>query len=181
MSEKPSGIAHHAVIHHLACIFLSLSLLSLLLLMPLLMLYSCYHSTSYNHVNNVTFISLQTSIQGQVLCDKLCDKCLILKNCDSIYLMLGFNVTITVIYVMSLLHSFGELAIGLALHVYHMQILIESHIFPYAPVPLCRIYCQTRTNGKSKKFMPILLCLKGQMHKVIFKSTKIVRTLLSSS
>ncbi len=26
MSEKPSVIAHHAVIHHLACIFLSLSL-----------------------------------------------------------------------------------------------------------------------------------------------------------
>ncbi len=25
MSEKPSGIAHHAVIHHLACIFFSLS------------------------------------------------------------------------------------------------------------------------------------------------------------
>ncbi len=25
MSEKPSGIAHHAVIHHLACMFLSLS------------------------------------------------------------------------------------------------------------------------------------------------------------
>ncbi len=26
MPEKPSGIAHHAVIHHLACISLSLSL-----------------------------------------------------------------------------------------------------------------------------------------------------------
>ncbi len=26
MSQKPSGIAHHAVIHHLACISLSLSL-----------------------------------------------------------------------------------------------------------------------------------------------------------
>ncbi len=26
MSEKPSGIAHHAVIHHLGCIFFSLSL-----------------------------------------------------------------------------------------------------------------------------------------------------------
>ncbi len=41
-----------------------------------------------------------------------------------------------------------------------------------APVTLCRIYFGTRTNVKCKKFAPILLCLKGQMHKVIFKSTK---------
>ncbi len=40
--------------------------------------------------------------------------------------MLGFIVTITVIYVMPLLHSYGELAIGLALHVFHMQILTDS-------------------------------------------------------
>ncbi len=44
--------------------------------------------------------------------------------------MLGFIVTTTVIYVMHLLLSFGELAIGLALHVYNMQILIDSHILP---------------------------------------------------
>ncbi len=61
--------------------------------------------------------------------------------------------------------------------------LIETIIenIPYAPVPLSRIYTRTRTNVKSKKFVPILLCLKGQMHKVTFKSTKIVRTLLSST
>ncbi len=48
-----------------------------------------------------------------------------------------------------------------------------------APVPLCQIYCRMRTNVKSKKFEPILLCLKSQIHKVIFKSTKTVRTLHS--
>ncbi len=41
-----------------------------------------------------------------------------------------------------------------------------------APVPLCRIYCRTRMNIKSKKFASILLCLKGQIHKVIFKNYK---------
>ncbi len=45
------------------------------------------------------------------------------------YLMLGFIVTITVIYVMLLLPAFGELAVGIAVHVYHMQILIG--ILPY--------------------------------------------------
>ncbi len=59
--------------------------------------------------------------------------------------------------------------------------LIYVGSIAYAPIPLCRIYCRMRMNVKSKKFAPVLLCLKGQMHKVIFESTKIVRTLLSST
>ncbi len=46
--------------------------------------------------------------------------------------MLGFNMTITVIYVMTLLPFLGELAIALALYVYNMQSLIDSPILPYS-------------------------------------------------
>ncbi len=68
-------------------------------------------------------------------------------------------------------------------NIYSCNLHYWRYLKPYsnAPVPLCRIYCRTRTNVKSKKFAPILLCLKGEMHKVIFKSTKIIWTPLSST
>ncbi len=55
MSEKPSGIAHHAVIQHLTCISLSLSH-STVDATPHAIV--AYHCTNYNHDNNVTFLSL---------------------------------------------------------------------------------------------------------------------------
>ncbi len=72
MSEKPSGIAHHAVIHHLACISLSLPL-SLTLSTAIDITHSIIAITvpATTMLTNVTFISLRTSLQGRALCDKL--------------------------------------------------------------------------------------------------------------
>ncbi len=56
-----------------------------------------------------------------------------------------------------------------------------------APVPLSRIYSRMRTNVNFLKFVPILLCRRVKCIKSfffqlgMFKSTKIVRPLLSST
>ncbi len=72
MCEKPSGIAHHAVIHHLACIYLSLPL-SLTLFIAIDVTHAIIAITvpATTMLANVTFISLGTSLQGRALCDKL--------------------------------------------------------------------------------------------------------------
>ncbi len=70
MSEKPSGIAHHAVIHHWACISLSLHFLSLTLSISTAV-DTTHHAIVAITVPATTIISLQTSLQGQALYDKL--------------------------------------------------------------------------------------------------------------
>ncbi len=72
MSEKPSGIAHYAVIHHLACISLSHPL-SLTLSTAIDVTHAIIAITipATTMLTNLTFISLGTSLQGWVLCDKL--------------------------------------------------------------------------------------------------------------
>ncbi len=60
--------AHHAVIHHLAWISLSLSLtLFLYCCWCHSSCYSCYHCTNYHYVNIVTFISMQTMGRHSVI------------------------------------------------------------------------------------------------------------------
>ncbi len=74
MSEKPSGIAHYAVIHHLACISLSLPLsLSLTISTAINNTHAIIYITvpATTMLTNVTFISLRTSLHVQALCDKL--------------------------------------------------------------------------------------------------------------
>ncbi len=72
MSEKPSGIDHHAVIHHLACIslspFLSLSLSTAIDVTHAIIAITVPATTM---LTNVTFISQRTNLQGWLLCDKL--------------------------------------------------------------------------------------------------------------
>ncbi len=68
MSEKPSGIAHHAVIHHLACISLSLHLSTAIDAAHAVIAITVSATTM---LTNVTFISLRTSLQGRALCDML--------------------------------------------------------------------------------------------------------------
>ncbi len=64
--EKPSGIAHHAAIHHLACIFLTLS--TAIEIIHAIIAITIPDTTM---LTNVTFISVRTSLQGRALCDKL--------------------------------------------------------------------------------------------------------------
>ncbi len=106
MSEKPSGIALHALIHHLACISLSPALYCYWCHLC----YNCYHCTSYNHVNksHIYIPANKPTMLGTLWYAVI--NAWYEWSCDSIYLMLGFIVTITVIYVMVLLPSFGELA-----------------------------------------------------------------------
>ncbi len=71
MSEKPSGIAHYAVIHHLACISpchpRSRSLSTAIDVTHAIIAITIPATTM---LTNLTFISLRTSLQGWAVCDK---------------------------------------------------------------------------------------------------------------
>ncbi len=71
MSEKPSGIAQHAFIHHMHA-FLSLPL-SLTLSTAIDVTFAIISITvpATTMLINVKFISMQTSLQGLAVCDKL--------------------------------------------------------------------------------------------------------------